>query len=302
MLRPSGAVAEALAEAARQTLVPVTLLAAVAYQESTYRVDAVGQPTKGGWRAMGLMQLSPDVMRAYGVSETQALQPMPNAVAGARYLAALSRSIPGGDWSDVLAAYHWGLSNVRRYRRLKRRFIAPVRLYVESVLDGRRWLQNQVKPVGSTAYERVTNAIEGLASANPAALEITKLRDSFREYAASFIGKIVHDVALLEVGPLRAYWEEYARLYDSAPITDDSTPRPEAIEPSLWSELLRRRVEDGDQQTLPAGGAPVENVALARRSTDAIVLPAAGEDEPPTISVGAAIALGALLYLLFSAR
>ena len=140
MIFPTEPIAKALTSAALQTRVPVTLLAAIAYQESTYDPNAIGQVTKGGWRAMGLMQLSPAVMRDYRVTDAEVFDPLVNAIAGARLVAALWTTIQGAEWGDVIAAYFMGLTEWRRYKTLKRRLPSRVRLYVEAVQGNRKWL------------------------------------------------------------------------------------------------------------------------------------------------------------------
>ena len=297
---PPAAVNEALLSAALQTRVPYTLLAAVAFQESNYDPAAIGKETPMGWRAKGLMQLSPDVMATYGLSENEVFDVNLNALAGAKYLAALYTTIEGGDWNDTLSAYAWGIGNVRKYKRLRRRFPVAVRMYCSSVLANRAWLQDQIKPKGASAYERIRNAIEALAKLNPTVIPIVEHARLFKSFWDSMAGKVIEDIALLDIAPLQAHWREYARLYDAAPITGPGTPPPAAIEPSLWMELLRRA---GDQLHLPSGEETTrdkpQSTAIVRAANDQIVLPPS-EAAPADSNAGMLVFAGILLFLAIS--
>lgn len=300
MSRPPEPIETALIAAATQTRVPYTLLAAVAFQESSYKPAAVGVVTAGGWQAKGLMQLAPSVLEQYQLrTDPEIFDASLNAMAGARHLARLFSQL-SGEWQDTLAAYCWGLANVRRYRSLRRRYPVAVRGYIDAVLSNRAWLQDQVLPSGSTAFERIKNAIEGLAKLNPTVTPIVELAQLFKGFWESYAGKVIEDIALLDVAPLTGYWREYARLYDLAPLTGPGTPPPRAIEPSLWMELLRRA--GSDQLYLPSGEPTVRQpTAIVRRAPDMIVLPpsddAAGEGLG--ITGGGYLLLGALLLLAF---
>lgn len=91
---------------ARETQVPVALIAAVAAAESGF--DPLARSPKG---ATGLMQLMPDTARRFNV--TNLLSPEQNLRGGAHYLRWLSERFPN-DMERVIAAYNAGESAVDR--------------------------------------------------------------------------------------------------------------------------------------------------------------------------------------------
>ncbi|MBK7615886.1 MAG: lytic transglycosylase domain-containing protein [Burkholderiales bacterium] len=91
---------------ARETGVPVALIAAVAAAESGF--DPLARSPKG---ATGLMQLMPDTARRFNV--TNLLSPEQNLRGGAHYLRWLSERFPN-DMERVIAAYNAGESAVDR--------------------------------------------------------------------------------------------------------------------------------------------------------------------------------------------
>ena len=95
----------ALRRASHATGVPYRLLRAVAWTESRYNPAAVSPAG-----ALGLMQLMPVVLERYGVTDPMDIHQ--NALAGARLLRFTRRTT--GSWRRALAAYNWGIGNVRR--------------------------------------------------------------------------------------------------------------------------------------------------------------------------------------------
>jgi soluble lytic murein transglycosylase-like protein len=93
--------------AARVTGLDEAWLRAIAHAESAYAADAVS--TKG---AKGVMQLMPDVIGDYGV--TDAFSAKQSILAGARLLKALEAQY-GGDRVLVAAAYNAGAGAVTQY-------------------------------------------------------------------------------------------------------------------------------------------------------------------------------------------
>lgn len=91
---------------ARETHVPVALIAAVAAAESGF--DPLARSPKG---ASGLMQLMPDTARRFNV--TNLLSPEENLRGGAEYLRWLSDRF-ANDVERVIAAYNAGESAVER--------------------------------------------------------------------------------------------------------------------------------------------------------------------------------------------
>lgn len=264
MIAPPPELAEVFSNAARSTLVPATLLAAVAYHESAYNAAAIGKKTREGWHAMGLFQLSPAVMHDYELAESAGLDPAKNTAAAARFLAKLHGDA-GGSWERALAGYVFGWLRVLQYESDSKRLPQRVSLYVKTVIGNRRWLQAQVKPRGSTALERLAYAIHGLARANPSSDERVSLWKTFRTWYESVPGEKLAALNLLNLPVLQYHWSAYARLYEDAPITTDQTPRPSDIEPSLWEELLRRAPIEGDSHMLDLPFMQPKSRELVRR-------------------------------------
>jgi soluble lytic murein transglycosylase-like protein len=101
------AFAGAFRDASRETRLPLSLLAAVAWEES--RMDPNARSRAG---ATGLLQLMPGTARAVSVAETT---PSANVLAGARYLRSMLDRF-GGDLELALAAYNAGPTAVARAR------------------------------------------------------------------------------------------------------------------------------------------------------------------------------------------
>lgn len=102
---PPAPIASVLQNASASSGVPVPILQALAYQESSYNPAAVSP--KG---AQGLLQLMPATGRSLGVSNP--FDPQQNADAGAKYLAGLYQQY--GDWGQALIAYNEGPGNLAK--------------------------------------------------------------------------------------------------------------------------------------------------------------------------------------------
>lgn len=276
MKAPPEPVASALRSAAVGAQVPVTLLAAVAYKESQYNPRAFGPATKKGWHAQGLMQLSPDVMKAFGVKD--GFDAVANARAGASYLAQLYKRY--GYWEPALAAYNWGPSHVDKASAASTPSVGPpvyaykqwpqqVQNYVTGVIGNRRWLQSQAAVGGATAAERLNNAINRLEFLNPQDPEIRTFAKLWSQWWNGQ-RRVIGDSVFLSHPQLVVSWHHYGKLYDRAPITDARTPTPEMIEPVLWSELatkLERQASNVSEAVTAAGsgllGSATVGIALA---------------------------------------
>lgn len=105
--------------AAEQTGLPPNLIASMIAKEA--RGGASGNPdpkslgpmTKYGWRAGGLMQLSPAVAAKYGVTDVN--DPEQNIRGGAMYMRDLLKQY-GGNLDHALAAYNAGPGVVNKYK------------------------------------------------------------------------------------------------------------------------------------------------------------------------------------------
>lgn len=83
---------------------PPNLLARLLWQESRYNPAAVSPVG-----AQGIAQFMPSTAQEYGVDVTNAQSSIEGA---GRYLAWLRRQF--GTWEETLAAYNWGIGNVKR--------------------------------------------------------------------------------------------------------------------------------------------------------------------------------------------
>jgi len=99
------AFAKGFRTAAHQTGLPLSLLAAVAWEESRMDPHAVS-----GVGARGLLQVMPGTAKALAITETS---PSANILAGARYLKLLLNRF-GGDVDLALAAYNAGPTAVEK--------------------------------------------------------------------------------------------------------------------------------------------------------------------------------------------
>lgn len=237
MRLPPPEIARALHAAAQASQVPYTLLAAVAYTESRYNPRA--ESSAG---AQGLMQLMPSAQQAQKVTDPWDAQQ--SAVAGARFLRALLRLFADTPTPQryALAGYNWGPARVKRalqHPDAWERVPASVRRYVLDVEARQAWMQNQAEPAGSTAAERLNNAIVSLAALNPDDPKATALAKSWVEWWNG-PRRLIADSALLQHPVLQAAWVAYGRAFASAVRTDSRTPRPDAIEPTLWSEVATK--------------------------------------------------------------
>lgn len=100
---PPSTVQTALQSASSQYGVPLSLLTAVAQQESSFNPSAVS--SKG---ATGLMQIMPANYASLGI--TNPTDPQQSANAGAQYLSQLYAQY--GNWNDALVAYNEGPGNL----------------------------------------------------------------------------------------------------------------------------------------------------------------------------------------------
>lgn len=118
-------------QAAEQTGLPPTLLAAVIWVESAGNPRAVSPAG-----AQGLMQLMPATAQMLGVSDP--FDPRENVLAGSRYLEQLWRRF--GELPLALAAYNAGPGRVERYGGIPP--FAETRAYVRRVLELYRRLED----------------------------------------------------------------------------------------------------------------------------------------------------------------
>lgn len=122
-----------LFEKAAQTYnVPVNLLKAIGYAESSFRADATSH-----CGAQGIMQLMPATAKSLGV--TDAYDPEQNIMGGAKYISQMLEKYDG-DVSLALAAYNAGSGNVAKYGGIPpfketQNYVVKVTGYMKQELD-----------------------------------------------------------------------------------------------------------------------------------------------------------------------
>lgn len=256
MQAPSSELWEIFCAAGTETRVPATLLAAIAWQESKFDAKAIGIETKGGWRAKGLMQLGPDVIKQMKVSDPFDVRQ--SVLAAAKYLRLLYLATDHNT-DSVLASYVWGIKKVNAAQAAKKRWPVKVQAYVDAVGASRKWLQEKAPAVGDTATDRLANAIKALASCNPVVPEIQELHTQWLQWVAS-APVITLDIDFLKDARREWFWNQYALRYEQAPVTSitsdatNATPEPSRIAPTLWSEFLSRFVRPPRQMALELEG------------------------------------------------
>ena len=120
-------------EKAAQTYdVPVNLLKAIGYAESSFRTDATSH-----CGAQGVMQLMPATAESLGV--TDAYDPEQNIMGGAKYISQMLKKYDG-NVSLALAAYNAGSGNVAKYGGIPpfketQNYVVKVMNYMNQELD-----------------------------------------------------------------------------------------------------------------------------------------------------------------------
>lgn len=112
-----------------QAGVSPALVNSVIQQESRFNPSALGPRTRGGERAVGLMQILPSTAKALGVDPRNPLQ---NIWGGTWYLSNLIRYYDG-DVALALAAYNAGQGAVAKYGGIPP--YKETRQYVPTILD-----------------------------------------------------------------------------------------------------------------------------------------------------------------------
>jgi soluble lytic murein transglycosylase-like protein len=92
---------------------PPETLYKLLYEESHFRDDIITGKKRSSTGAMGIAQFMPATAREWLGSEAAALDPRQAIPGAARYLAWLRRQF-GGDLIAAVAAYNWGIGNVKK--------------------------------------------------------------------------------------------------------------------------------------------------------------------------------------------
>lgn len=105
---------DALIESSANTYgIPPEVLYKLLYQESHFRPDIIEGRTKSPTGALGIAQFMPNTAIEELGSLSASLDPAQAIPGAARYLAKLRTQL-GGDLTKAVAAYNWGIGNVKR--------------------------------------------------------------------------------------------------------------------------------------------------------------------------------------------
>jgi hypothetical protein len=244
---PTPEVLAALRAAAITTGVPLSLLWGVAFIESRFNPRAVSPAG-----AQGLLQLMPATQQLYKV--TDPFDATQSARAGARFLARLAK---GTDWNvpAMLSAYNWGPTRYARAITEGRPIPAQVQKYARDVQAAQHYYRIQApKPLGSR-IERIDKAIRALAALNPAYAPATAALKAWQPFFAAHSGDT--DTSAVLSPAVKEHWQAYARAYARAPLTDNTTPLPEYVEPDFWAEAVRSLDAAAEQIKQAAGRATI---------------------------------------------
>lgn len=108
---PAGAApyAEQISKTETAQGIPAGLLARLLHQESRYRQDIISGATRSPAGALGIAQFMPRTAAELGIDPLNPNQAIP---AAGLYLRRLYDQT--GSWASALAAYNWGIGNVKR--------------------------------------------------------------------------------------------------------------------------------------------------------------------------------------------
>jgi hypothetical protein len=227
MIPPPDAIREALTAAAIKWRVPYTVLAAIAFKESSYDPSAKGKAGE-----LGLMQLRANIVTRYSVSKP--LDAAESAMGAAEFIAALGHACDW-EWHTVFAAYNSGP------KARDNAWTPRVIEYSRQVAVNRIALQNRTAASGPTVLESLGTAITALCALNPddVAARALLARWTTATKASPPTGAL--DSWLLG----RSFTAEYATVYDRAVLTDGAPP-PWLLEPRLYPTLKGLASQAGD--------------------------------------------------------
>lgn len=103
---------DAITAAANANGVPVEVLAWLLWKESRYNPQIINGAKRSPVGALGIAQFMPATANQELGSTAAALNPAQAIPGAARYLAKLYNQT--GTWAEALAAYNWGIGNVKR--------------------------------------------------------------------------------------------------------------------------------------------------------------------------------------------
>lgn len=226
---PSPEVLEALRAAAVKRNVPITLLEAIAFAESSFDPSVVGPTTSDGQHAQGLMQLMPSVQARYGV--TNPFDATQSADAAAQLLNALGKATKW-DVDAMLAAYNLGPVKYARFKAAGKELPKSVRDYVRKVQAARYYYEGQADVPSGTHVQQLDTAIAELLKLNPTWPPVVLVARSWQPYYAAH--KDDSDARALLDPQLKLHWQGYRLAFERAPLTAATTPAPYKLAPDVW--------------------------------------------------------------------
>ncbi|HKT94681.1 MAG TPA: transglycosylase SLT domain-containing protein [Paraburkholderia sp.] len=231
---PPPQIQDALNAAAKATGIPNTLLMAVAFAESSFNPAAIG-PERDGQHAVGLMQLMPATLDKYQVSAP--FDAAQSALGGARYLQQLAKGI-GWKPSDLVAAYVWGPAKYLDARKTGKVWPKDVTDHVRKVLAAQHYYRTQAPPPTGLLVSVLGAAIDRLNELNAEHAPARALYTRWHVIHPS-IADLPDEHAALNAN-VKSLWQEYATVYERAPITDQTVPYPSKIEPDFWRQAGKK--------------------------------------------------------------
>lgn len=251
---PPPDIAIALSDAAIAERVPLSLLWAVAFMESSFDASKLGKVTANGERATGLMQLMPSTIKTFGVANP--LDAAQNARGGAKLLARLAKAL-SWDVPAMLAAYNWGPMAYARAKSAGTAIPGEVKRYVTRVLAAQHYYRNQVERPKGSLMSALNTAIQKLATDNPNHVPATQLASNWAAFYAARGGD--SNLAAVTNPQVRVFWKAYDAVYQRVPL-DLQAPDPSLLEPDFWARATKavdRAVETvkevGEQAVLGLG-------------------------------------------------
>lgn len=154
----------------------------------------------------------------------------------------------------MLWAYNYGPTAVARLLTEGKTPPMVVQQYADSVIGNRRWLQAQDSAAGGgttrdaqqrlpfaapTTLQKLDAAITTLAQLNPSHEPSAALAVAWRKWYTGTTREL-GDAALVEQAFVVLSWNNYAKAFDRAPLTNSTTPTPDAIEPTIWGRIKDR--------------------------------------------------------------
>lgn len=191
----SGTLTDIFKRASETYGVSMSLLTAMAKQESNFQPDAT---SKSG--AMGIMQLMPATAASLGVSD--AYDPEQNIMGGAKYISSLLQKY-NGDTSLALAAYNAGSNNVDKYGGIPpfeetQDYVAKITAYMRdgvSLPDGNNIAGSTEGLTSSSSDDALTSLLSKLFTYNDYQKFLTLFAENMKDAISSTLSEKINGSA-----------------------------------------------------------------------------------------------------------